>query len=203
MKIGLVVDGEAEYASMPCLYAQLRKASRHEFLNPLKADIQPLAPVGAIAERCEKAARQLLLRGADRVIVLIDRESRGEAPGVLASAIASHVEDDRIVVVIKNRMFENWLIADLDALVACRARFAVARATRRAVERGKADNIDGLGLLKRTTVGDYHKVLDAKRILGKAAVGRMGTHSRSFRRFLRCSGDPTYAAQSRLPADSP
>ena len=200
MNVGIVVDGEAEFAAIGLLYGELKRDTRHTFLNPLKADIQPLAPIGAIAERCTRPCRQLIMRGAGLVIVLIDRETRVECPGDLAAAIQSRVPMPEAAVVIKNKMFENWLIADVDALAAQHARFDVSRATRRAVQPGKADNVDALMLLKRSVRrGGYDKVADAKRILAKADPLRLASHSRSFRKFLRATEHGSYIDQSQRP----
>jgi hypothetical protein len=200
MNIGLVVDGDAEYAAFSPVLAQLRSETRHAFLNPLKADIQPLAPAGAVAERCMKPSKQLRLRGADMVVVLIDRERRSECPGEWAASIMEHLNLGYVHVIIKNQMFENWLIADIDALECQRGRFSVSQATRRAVQPNKADNVDAMQLIKRSVIrGGYQKVVDAKRILEHADHRRMALHSRSFRRLLRAVQHPEYRRQSRRP----
>jgi hypothetical protein len=103
-------------------------------------------------------------------------------------------------VVVKDRMFENWLVADIEALKALRGRFRISRSVERSIDPNKADQVDALRILKSCVVRDsYSKVRDSQQILARAAVASMGRNSRSFRRFLHCVGDPTYAAQSKRP----
>jgi hypothetical protein len=40
VKVGVIVDGKSEYASLGLLYEQLRRITGNEFLNPVQADIQ-------------------------------------------------------------------------------------------------------------------------------------------------------------------
>jgi len=131
---------------------------------------------------------------------------RSECPGEFAAEILAglrdKVEDGDVAVVVKNRMFENWLIADLGALKKQRGRYAVSKAAAKKVESNKADNVDATPLLKQCCKSDYRKVQDAKKILAHADPGVIGLHSRSFRRMLRCIRDPQYTDQSRQPAAS-
>jgi len=202
VNVGFVVDGVAEYGSISLLYEQLCAASGNTFLNPVKADIQPLAPVPVIAERCVKPCRQLLLRGANRVIVLMDLEGRDSCPGRLASEIETAIDMAPVAVVVKHSMFENWLLSDLNALSSQRGRFRVSKATRQAVEPNNVDTAKAMDLMKRAVQGDYNKVQDAKRILSQADVLAMAGNSRSFRRMLRVADHERYRNQSRAPARS-
>jgi hypothetical protein len=201
MKIGIVVDGVAEFASLSLIYGQLCDLADVVMLRPVKADIQPLAPPGLIARKCESRIKQLFGRGADRVLVLFDRETRGECPGQLASIVEHElaINGRDVRVIVKNKTYENWLVADIAAVAS--GRFTVSRGARRAVEPNKADNVDALALLKKAAPkgAAYEKVADSKRILGKAAVLEMASHSRSFRRFLRAVECPAYCDQSRDP----
>jgi hypothetical protein len=175
-----------------------------ELLPPLKADIQPLAPIPTMARQCEKAIRQLALRGADEVMLLVDRENRSECASLFARALGDELRrracGAAVTVVVKNRTFENWLLADLDALTVQRRRFRVSRTTRSMIEPDKADNVDALLLIGRCVQGDYDKVADAKRIMSHADALRIAQHSRSFRRFLRCARARPYLSQSARPA---
>jgi uncharacterized protein DUF4276 len=204
MRIGVVVDGISEFASLGQLYPGLQLLSGAQLLQPVKADIQPYAPVGVIVRQCAPKVALFLARGADRVVVLIDREDRDSCAGTLATAIEQGIASRghaNVYVVLKSRAFENWVIADLAALRALPKRFVVSRATERAVQPNKADHVDAIGLLKRSAQGDaYDKVKDSKSVLGKAEPDRIGQHSRSFRRFMHVVGCPKYELQSRLPA---
>jgi hypothetical protein len=201
MRIGIVVDGVSEFRSLGQLYADLEVLTGNQFLAPLHADIQPHAPVGTIAKQCSASINQLFGRNADRVILLFDRETRSECPGTLAQAVERKIRREGVRVVVKDRAFENWVIADLAALRKQPKRFEVSKATARAVQPDKADRVDALALLKRAAIKDaYDKVEDSKRVLTVADASSIGAHSRSFRRFLRCVGCVLYAHQSSNPA---
>jgi hypothetical protein len=104
------------------------------------------------------------------------------------------------IVVIKNRMFENWLVADVEAVKIQRARFRLSTAAERSIVPNKADNVAALEVLKTAAVRtSYSKVPDSQRILERADIQRIAANSRSFRRLLRVVGHPGYAGQSRLP----
>lgn len=205
MKIGLLVDGEAEYRSLPRLYGRVQTS--HNFLKPLKADIQPFAPVSQIIGRVRRILPVLVNRGAQGVIVLLDREDRRVCPGEFAAEISEGLQSTRgeyglslIAVVVKESRFENWLVADLSALEQFPKRFIVPAATQHLVMPNKADRCDALKILKAAAQNDaYSKVQDATRILSVADPDRIAENSRSFRRFLRELGHPGYTSQSRSP----
>lgn len=203
MRIGVVVDGDSEYRSFANVCEKIRPDCGHAFLRPVKATVDPMAPAPAIARMVKDRVLAAEARGASLVVVLLDRETRDECPGELATAIRENIENyatARICVVIKNRKFENWLVADIRSLAAMRARFNITAGRRRLVEGDRADSIDGHGLLRQAAKGDaYDKVLDSRRILERADPVAIAANSRSFRKFLRCVGHPKYVAQSRLP----
>ena len=117
MKVGVVVDGVSEYASLGVLFASLHDLGSCQLIGPTRADIQPHAPVGVIVRQCLPRVNQFVVRGAGRVIVLIDREDGNECPGQLAERIRSVLAHKSVGadvrVVIKNRTYENWVIADI------------------------------------------------------------------------------------------
>ena len=202
MRIGLVVDGVTEFASLPVLYDQVYDATGNRLLTPVRAKIPPYAPLPVIARSCAKEVVQLFGRGAERVVVLVDREQRPECCGNLAAGIRGGLAGlcgQAPAVVVKNRTFENWVVADVAAVRAGRNRFSVSNAMESAV-RGTADNVEALELLRRAAQGDaYEKVHDAKRILERAELARLASNSRSFRRFLRVLEHPDYLDQSARP----
>ncbi|HYC93384.1 MAG TPA: DUF4276 family protein [Thermoanaerobaculia bacterium] len=203
MRLGFVVDGEAEYRSLPRLFASI--GVNNVLLTPLKADIQPLAPIGQIAASVKPAIKILMAKRVDRAIVLLDRETRDECPGGFAASLADTLArvcpGPSFDVVVKNRQFENWLVADPDALSAQIGRFRLTDGQRRQIVPNKADTIDALALLKIVVrQHDYEKVKDAVRIMSHATAANMAENSRSFRRFLRVVGHPAYSTQSRRPA---
>lgn len=202
MRVGFIVDGEAEYRALPSIYERLGVSAT--LLAPLKSDIQPLAPIRQIVGALKVPLKIMRARGADLVIVLVDRESRNECAGKLAgdlsSILAQSCSPPQIAVVIKDRRFENWLVSDPDVFRQLKGRFKFETGHRSQVEPNKADHVDGLELLKRIVKQrDYSKVKDAVQILSRAEPLRMAGNSRSFRRLLRLLGHNKYSNQSRQP----
>jgi Domain of unknown function (DUF4276) len=204
MRVGIVVDGVSEFSSLASIYSQLSSLSGNELLRPIRAPIAPLAPPGAIARQCSKGIKQLIGRKADQVIVLFDRETRNECSGEIATAVENALSQGGFAarVVLKDRTFENWLVADISAVEKVSGRFSLSQAVRNSVVPDKADRANGLSILKQAARkgAAYEKVADSKRILGQADVLEMASNSRSFRRFLRSIGCASYGGQSRRPA---
>lgn len=208
IKIAIITEGESEYGALPTLYQQLRDATGASFLNPIRLKVQPDGPPAKIARECKTQFKVLAEKNVTLVVVVLDREERSESSGELASQIEAAIRDAcsfsfDIAVVMKDRAFENWVIADLDALRAQPGRFNVTAALERAVSPDKADRIAALDQLKRAIRGSnvtYDKRQDSKRTLEKADVLRIAANSRSFRHLLHAVGHPTYASQCQAVA---
>lgn len=206
--IGVIVEGDGEIDAI----SELLKKVDSQFEikhNPLRADLQPKATSKVIAR---SARAQILLwesRGVDLIVVLIDREDH-DCPCRFASELEVAFHDMyaktgiSFKVVVKNRMIENWLVADVEALKQMRARFSISQKFERAVS-GKADDVEkALDLLDGAVVkGSYHKGNDPLAICKNQDVLRASKNSRSYRRFLRVLGCVQYSNQSKLPHDSP
>ena len=147
----------------------------------------------------------------DLVVVLIDREKLPDCPGDIAQGLVQEVNrlarEERlnlaVAVVVKDRSYENWLLADLNALRQLPARFRVTRRMRQSIEPDKADHLaNPLTVLKDAILNrqEYNKRQDAKAIAEKLVPENAARHSRSFRRLLRIIGHPHYTHQSRMPA---
>jgi hypothetical protein len=203
MRIGIVVDGVSEYASLAPVLSKVADRTGHVYLRVVKADIQPTAPFPVIARACRPSISQLAARGAELVLVVLDREDRPECPTEIANGVRHALEpevDCRISIIVKDRQYENWLVADLHALRSHPARFHVTNAHRRAVEPNRADAADAAALLRAIVQrGSYEKVDDSRAIMATAEPERIAQHSRSFRKFLREAGHPRYQTQSKVP----
>lgn len=143
-------------------------------------------------------------QGAGLAVLLLDREIRDECPGKLADdleqAIARACSTLEARVIYKDRTFENWLIADVEALKNQPGRFNMTAALERRVAPDRADKCDGLSLIKLAVKGGhYEKVRDSEAICRKMDVLRTAKNSRSFRHFLHLLGVSPYAAQCVLP----
>lgn len=206
MRVGIIVDGQSEVSALPKLKPQLEQASGNTIIGPIRAQIHPKASVVVIARvAVESIAILRAQRGAEKIVVLIDREDRQACPGDFAKRVLERILPSVAIpvdIVIKDRKFENWLVADVDAMLDMSARFSLSRGAVNSIRPNKADNTDAEALIRAAAIrGSYHKVKDAGRILGQADVSNMATNSRSFRKFLRCVGHPAYATQSRAPVD--
>jgi hypothetical protein len=203
MNLGLVVDGQAEALAYPFLLRRIRIAGV-AFLNPIYADMQPKATPAQIVKAASPKLKLAIDRGAHKQVLLIDFEDRNECSCTFAQTLTATLRRfgfGDAVAVVKNRRFENWLIADPEALRALPARFALNVAFINLVCPNRADNVgDAERLLGRIcrNVG-YNKREDPPRILQRASEVRIANNSRSFRRFLRVAGYPKYSQQSKMP----
>lgn len=209
MRVGIIVDGESEVRALPEIRSTLEVVTGNTILNPVLAKVDPTATSGTISRVVVERLRGLKNRQIGLAVILIDREQQHDCPGDLALRLAESIQqraqwNGEIKVVVKDRMFENWLIADLGALKRQQGRFLVTAATERKVVPNKADHVPALDLLRASVKVPpaYRKVDDSKRILSNARIDAMAVNSRSFRRFLRCLGHPDYRDQSRLPHTS-
>ncbi|MBQ7803064.1 MAG: DUF4276 family protein [Rhodococcus sp.] len=201
-----MTEGDGEFKSLPFLYAQISRSIPGKVLiaKPLRVHTTPDAPVGQIVAACRAPLQLAAGGGASLIVLLIDREKRTTRPGEIAkeleSALAKKV-DVEVRVAIKDRMFENWLIADLGALRAQPGRFNVSPALAKRVEPNKADMLSAGAEIKRIIVGSgqYEKVKDGERICKRADVDVMARHSRSFRHFLHVLGHELYRDQCARP----
>jgi hypothetical protein len=135
------------------------------------------------------------------------RESRPECPTLIAQSILAAVQPmclqvgiGTATIVIKNRKYENWLIADPIAVNKMRKRFRLSASVVQSITNGAADSIDAESVLKRAAKKiPYAKKEDSARIMKVAEPLGIASNSRSFRRFLRVLGNPAYREQSLNP----
>lgn len=206
MRVAILTEGDSEYGAIPLLFEQLRQVTGNEFVQVMRIAVQPDGPPEKIARECEVAFKVCAVKKVSRVIVVLDREQRTESPGEIAAAIERAISDRcnpdfEVFVVMKDRAFENWVIADLDAIRAQPRRFNLTPRVTNAVAPNRADRADALGLLRASTIGrSYDKRDDSKRTFSRAQISRIAANSRSFRHFLHKAGDGTYAAQCKQPA---
>lgn len=207
MKIGFVVDGQGEYYALPHLLPRL--GSPNILLNPLFSAIQPLARPAQIAHVASKSFPILLSRGADLIVVLLDKETRPDCTGPLVEEIEREArkrlsEMSRTVdvrVVLKVSKLENWLIADPLALQALPGLFENVERIEKQVVPNKADAVDAHELLKTCSrKRSYEKKTGAIEICKRLDPERARLNSRSFRKLLKtlgCPEPPVVAPQPR------
>ena len=202
MKIGIITDGQGEPAALDKLRPKLDSTAT--VLRPLYADMQPKAAPGQIARKAVSRVRILENKGVDRIIVIIDREDHADCAPDIATRIEGafrKLGHRGIQVVVKDRTFENWLIADPGAIKKLRARFSPKKPLDKMVSPNKADSVHNAEatLNTRTIKKPYHKRNDPPDIMGKMDVSAAAMNSRSFRRFLHLLGDRRYKGQSKKP----
>lgn len=204
MKIGIVTEGRAERSALAELIKKLKSKS-HSILEPVFASVEPKATPAQIVTAAEPKIRILDKRDCDRILFLIDFEDLGGCLITRKNQVESLLKNrgySSVKVVIKQRQFENWLIADHRAVNACK-RFAVSKSFIKAVSPNKADNINNPVKLLSGSKPDktsFDKNRGAHAICAKSDPLRMAENSRSFRRFLRLIEHPTYQNQSKNPA---
>ncbi|MEV8179010.1 DUF4276 family protein [Cellulosimicrobium funkei] len=201
----VATEGASEFVSLP----EILKGVRIEGLRPVVQVIRvPCQPDGAarlIARAAEPSLKIAIAKRCDAYVLVLDREQRTERAGAIAATIKSEVErlgrwPFDVFVVMKDRAFENWLVADLNALRSQRARFTVTSAMARRVEPDKADRAPAIEMLEAASNGkSYDKKGDGLNIARRMDVEAAARHSRSFRHLLHVLQHDSYAAQCKQP----
>lgn len=206
MKIGIIVDGDAESQALFNLTQNIN-IENIQIIKPIYADIQPKASFEQIAKKALKSIGFLRGKNADKIIGFIDREDSEACPTEIRNKpeeAFKKIANEDICIVVKNRKFENWLCADIEALKKMPRRFSVTTAFENQVK-NKADSIkDAEKLLDTITIpkeSRYHKRKDAQNITAKQNILNIACNSRSFRRFLRLISHPSYLEQSKKTVD--
>jgi Domain of unknown function (DUF4276) len=204
----MIVDGQAEFRTLRSIFPRIR--TRATLMGPLWADLQPGGGIPKIVRAASPALKALASKGAQRILILLDHENRPQCvPTWRAALEAAFDRASRnagvadVKVVLKVRMYENWLISDPAAIKSMPRRFNLSNAHESQIAPDRADRADALHILKTAARGvEYHKVRDAMALMAKFDPYVGAGNSRSFRRFLRLLGCNEYAAQSRVPEEA-
>jgi len=124
VKIGMVVDGDAESQALKLITRRI-KIEGTVLLDPRFADIQPKSTAKQIARSAAGQIAILKKQKADVVVVLVDHEDREDCPGDWAAELENAFKSlgyQDVSIAVKNRKFENWLIADVNAFRKMKAR---------------------------------------------------------------------------------
>jgi hypothetical protein len=173
----------------------------------LHADIQPLSSPAKIVSASLAAMRIFAKKKADRLLVLVDHEGRGDCAGEwcgrmegLFNKLCKKEGLAKVRVIVKVQTFENWMVSDPEAIALLRSRFDSSKFRRASVAPNKADHVDAVRMLKRSAHrSEYEKSRDAVAVMSRLDPYAAAADSRSFRRFMRLVGCPTYANQSKAP----
>ncbi|MFF9407061.1 DUF4276 family protein [Streptomyces anandii] len=203
-RIGVVTEGESEVKGLPEIFPALEKRVGVQLLRPIRSAVDPLSPLPVLTKGLRTGIQLSLARNAQLVVVLLDRENSETSAAARAADIERRLRDevdDAVRVVIKDRTFENWLIACPEAFAKQRSRYSHSERIRRAACPNKADRCaDPCELINSAMAkGRYDKTADAPKILKFSNLDSMAANSRSFRRFLAVLGDPKYVSGSKRP----
>lgn len=203
MRIGIICDGDAESQVLRLLTKQVRNKNTY-IANPVYANMQPKSSCKQIVKASDSAISLLKQQQVEKIIVIIDFEDKNDCcircVRELNSEYQKCYQDINLIVVIKYRRFENWLISDYKA-VASLKKFAGIKQKARYIAPDKADHVEDATKLLNSICngGEYTKRKDAFAICKKSNIDEMAKNSRSFRKFLRECNYQKYQRQSKEP----
>lgn len=187
MRTGIISDGSAEAQALEYLFARMR-CNNFNPLKPVYADMQPYSPIPQIVRAAQSRIALLSQRGAERNLVILDREGNADCPGDFALRLRNEFVKkgvQNVAVVMKNRCFENWLIADMPSLVrGAHRRIAVNERIIERISKVGADNVNALAILNDCVKDGYNKRRDAIEICKIVDPEVLARNSRSFRKFV-------------------
>ncbi|QWV94885.1 DUF4276 family protein [Geomonas oryzisoli] len=203
MKIGIIVDGQAESQALRFIVDKIKIAGT-QIVAPLYSDLQPRAtPHQIVRSACGKI-EILNAKNVDQIVLLIDLDDRRECHVAFADSINKAISDMKlpnITAVVKNKCFENWLIADHNGISKMVNRFKLSQAFINSVCKNKADNVLKAEELINSIANKtkYKKGIDSVEMSKCVDPMNIALNSRSFRRFLRVIGHSKYSTQSKQP----
>ena len=187
MKTGIISDGSAEAQALEHLVTRMR-CPKFFPLKPVYADMQPYSPIPQIVRAAQSRVALLNRRGAERHLVILDREANDACPGEFANRLKVEFERrgmPNVAVVMKDRAFENWLIADMSSLLrGAHRRIAISDRIVERISASGADNVNALAILNGCVKDGYNKRRDAIEICKIVDPAVLARNSRSFRKFL-------------------
>ncbi len=210
MRIGIIVEGRAEYESFPFVISRC-KYTKNTILNPLFCNVDPQASLPLIAEKiASKRFNILKAKGVNRIVVLLDKEEYDRPICKTVSKLETELRKRQkkyglkaeIYVVLKVNCLENWLLSDFSCIKSYPKRFLDYKNILKDVRNKPSDNLNAEKILKKALGhNSYDKIGDAMRICQKIDIFRAAQNSRSFRRFLRVLEIPPYIEQSKNPVE--
>lgn len=195
--VGLIVEGETEFKALPLLHKK-NLVPGCPPLHPTNLNgIGSHMNIQAIAKMVTPKVKAHIAAGRTRVILCIDREQRAECTGEFAtalhSAIVARAGSVDVHVVIADRTFEAWILADARGLYESR-KFKVA--PNFVCFEGRMGERDRKGCIEldRLLGREYSKTVDGPRLFeamdfDRARTFGPGQHgSRSLDKLLRTLG---------------
>lgn len=169
----LIVEGLSFALAATCVFPRRKAIDLGGLGHALTA--------GAIAKRAEPLIRIQLAKGC-RVVLSVDREVRSTAATALEAAIHAALPIDcqeRVAVVVADRMLENWLLADVRGLT---KRSYISRSARQRQYEGT----HGKNELRQLFVDhDYDETTHAPELMKHVRMKMAVKNSTSFKRFVQ------------------
>lgn len=191
--LGLVVEGKTEYQAIPEMLGRMKIRCT----TPSCFHGQPVeAHVKTLVDKCLlQHVRVQMVKNADKVVVILDRESRLESLEEFRKSVLYELqkqlseagksdETGKIEVIVCDRRFENWIISDPKGI----SRSNYIRHNLSAKVNCHADDREALALLKSVfrTGNSYSKSIHGPRLAKYVRVEdvRVQQCSASLRKFL-------------------
>jgi len=210
MRIGILVEGRAEYESMPFIISKCQ-FQNHTILKPLHCNVHPKASLEKIAETIANSRYRIFQsQNIDKLVVLLDKEDNDQSECSIVRSLEAKLNERKdaynfkaeIAVVLKVTKYENWLVADRSVFKQYPKRFPRHTIASKKVKDNGADRIDALKVIEEALdKNDYDKIKDAVLICQKADIKQAALNSRSLRRLLRVLEIPPYSDQSKSPVN--
>lgn len=189
--IGIIVEGDGEQEALFEITKKINSKNQNQILKPVYVNVDPKGSPEQIALFCKSRIERFENHKVKKIIVLLDRENLDlcipERAKQLTISLSKITTSAEICVVIKNKKFENWLIADHKVFESKRKRYKVTKSFINKIDKGKADNVSDAEKLINEIVLDkeYHKRHDAIDICKSSNLQTMEKNSRSFKKFLK------------------
>lgn len=181
LSIGLIFDGETEIAALPTRLDR-RGCIFHTRKRTLNGNSVTLT---GISNECVRILKALSSAGATVSFILVDREDRSLNVGDMESELTKLISRDftgEFYVIVANRMFENWIIADIENLALKNPELIDPK-----VVNGKRDGINGVSFLKdhwNKKNSSYSKIAHGKKLFKEIRLGEARANSPSFDCFV-------------------
>jgi Domain of unknown function (DUF4276) len=179
-RVGLIVDGEGDFASMRRRFSQGFKV--------VKTD-GPRGHAAVASEIVSRARKQTLMLAAfecDLVVIILDFEGRAMPYDDFVADLRTQIERARcpvsIVVAVPNRMIENWYLADIEFL--SNQKSFLREGLRQRPFEGKNGKAELKRLMRRGT--SYSETKHGPELFEILRFDVARKNSRSFDAFLSC-----------------
>lgn len=174
-KVGLVVGGHGEKLALARW-----GSSRYIYMAQ---GLCCVSDVSAIVKQCAPLVRLLFRAKCELVVVVLDREDRGQGSFALERAIRAdlvrEVANESVYVSCPDQMLENWMLADVRS-------WSGTHGTRAKLHQKRYEGKHGKNAIKRLFKrgADYRETVHGPRLLKAVRESVASKNSSSLSRFL-------------------